>query len=291
MKILITGANGQLGQELILSGQQKRFDVIGLTRSQLDISNAREVQSCINDTRPDLIINAAAYTKVDLAESEPELAYAVNVNGVVNLAANSARLSIPLLHISTDYVFDGNKQTAYTEDDQPNPVGVYGKSKWLGEIALKQILTKHLILRVSWVYGLQGANFVKTMIRLGKERETIKVVNDQHGCPTSTAGIAEVIFKIIAQIQAEKFQWGTYHYCEGPALSWFDFAKSILQSVANYDSLKIKEVLPIPTSEFPTPAKRPVNSVMTCQKLIDQLDFKPFSWQEMLPSMIRGLYS
>ena len=291
MRILITGANGQLGQELIVRGRQTDFIITGLTRSQLDIANAPEVQSSIRDLKPDLIINAAAYTKVDLAESEPEQAYAVNLNAVVNLAANCARQSIPLLHISTDYIFDGNKQSPYEEEDHANPVGIYGKSKWLGELALRHILKEHLILRVSWVYGLHGANFVKTMIRLGKEREIIKVVNDQWGCPTSTAGIAEVVFKIIAQIQARQFQWGTYHYCEGPALSWFDFANSIMSIAANYDTLKIKEVLAIPANEYPTSAIRPVNSVMSCQKLIDQLNFQPFSWQEMLPSMIRGLYS
>lgn len=291
MKLLITGANGQLGKELILKGQETDLTVIGLTRSQLDITNLIEVQSCIADIKPDLIINAAAYTKVDLAESEPELAYAINLNGVVNLAANCARWSLPLIHISTDYIFDGNKQTPYLEEDKANPVGIYGKSKWLGELALRHILKEHLILRVSWVYGLHGANFVKTMIRLGKEREVIKVVNDQRGCPTSTVGIAEVIFKIAAQIQAKQFQWGTYHYCEGPPTSWFDFANSIMEAAACYETLKIKEVLPIPTSEYPTPAARPTNSVMTCQKLIEQLNFQPLSWQEMLPAMIRGLHS
>lgn len=289
MKILVTGANGQLGRELV--HKQMPYEIIGLSRSQLDISDWLAVKSCLDLIRPSLVINTAAYTKVDLAESDLDLAYSANVNGVINLAASCLRLSIPMIHVSTDYVFDGEQTSPYRESDAMNPVGVYAKSKSLAELALAQILPSHVILRVSWVYGLHGSNFVKTIIRLAGEREKLTIVSDQIGCPTSTAGIAEIILTIAEQIRQHNFVWGTYHYCEGPATNWYEFACAIVKLAAQYQELKVKEISPITSKEYPTPAKRPANSVLDCQRLIAQLNITPCCWQDQLPAMIRGLYT
>lgn len=290
MKILITGANGQLGTELIKLGANTSYKIIGLSRAQLNIASLAEVKLHLHTHQPDVVINTAAYTKVDLAEKEVELAYEANVNGVVNLATSCNHFKIPLIHISTDYIFDGSKSDPYQENDNANPLGVYGQSKWLGEIAIRQILSEHLILRVSWVYGLHGNNFVKTMIRLAKERESLKVVNDQKGCPTSTKGIASFIYQSIKRIAERNCTWGTYHFCEGPETNWYEFANSIISTARNFEPLVVKEIIAIPTSDYPTPATRPANSVLTCKKLVTEFNYTPHSWHDRLPEMIRGLY-
>ena len=224
--ILITGAGGQVGNELADSPSNHRLTA--LTRRQLDITDRARIEAVFAELQPDLVINAAAYTQVDRAEQESELAYAINRDGVANLAAACASAGIPLLHLSTDYVFDGSLRRAYRETDAISPLGVYGESKAAGEIALRERLETHIVLRTSWVFSATGTNFVRTMLRLGRERERLGIVDDQRGCPTSAHSIAAALLCIAdACLERDTIQWGTYHYCGRPATTWYGFAGNI----------------------------------------------------------------
>jgi dTDP-4-dehydrorhamnose reductase len=223
MRILLTGANGQVGRELSNSGGQRGIEVLALNRSDLDITDPVSVSREVNRSGVSLVINAAGYTAVDEAESEPELAFAVNRDGPAYLASACEKVGIPLVHISTDYVFDGQKQGDYLETDPVSPLSVYGKSKAAGEVEVRKRMREYLILRTGWVYGVYGHNFVKTMLRLGREKEVVQVVDDQYGCPTYAADLAETILRIAAQLQeGRQIIWGTYHYCGKGVTSWVE---------------------------------------------------------------------
>ncbi|GAA0534265.1 dTDP-4-dehydrorhamnose reductase [Pigmentiphaga daeguensis] len=272
MTILVVGAGGQVGRELILRanhGQQ----VAGLDRNQLDITNQSAVAEAIRSHCASVVINAAAYTAVDKAEAEPTQAFAINRDAVENLARVCAQADIPLLHLSTDYVFDGEKSTPYDEMDQPRPTSVYGQSKWEGEEALRGVLDKHIILRVSWVFGAHGNNFVRTMLRLAKDRPALRIVDDQHGGPTPASAIADVLLDIAARIVAgQAIAWGTYHYAGAPSVSWYAFGQAIFEEAHVLGLLETPpDVSPISTADYPTPARRPANSeldmTLACRKL------------------------
>ncbi|MBL4906553.1 MAG: dTDP-4-dehydrorhamnose reductase, partial [Sneathiella sp.] len=219
------------------------------------------VKAAFNKYTPDVVINAAAYTAVDKAEEEQDTAYAVNRDGPEILAAACSITDIPFLHISTDFVFDGNKKEPYSEKDKCNPLSIYGKSKWEGEKALIAKCTKHIILRTAWVFG-GDQNFVKTMRRLAETRDVLSVVNDQRGGPTAALDIAASLIRIAKAVVSSNFSdWGIYHYCGNPSVSWYEFACEILK---NKPSVTVK---PIPTSSYPTPAMRPANSVLACEKI------------------------
>ena len=214
MKILVTGANGQVGHALVEAGGEQ---VVGLGRAALDITDRAAVQRAVAQHAPDVVVNAAAYTAVDRAESEPERAHWVNRDGPAHLAETCADAGIPLVHLSTDYVFDGTKGAPYTEADATNPLGVYAQSKVAGEEAVRERLDRHVILRTSWVFGAHGANFVRTILRLMGERETLRVVADQHGNPTAATDIARAALDIAEQIERGHTSWGTYHFAGQPA--------------------------------------------------------------------------
>lgn len=280
--ILVTGASGQVGQEL--AQVDSNHQVIALTRQQLDITDSRQIAAAIDQYGPDIIINAAAYTQVDRAEHEIELAFAVNRDAVADLALVCRQAQIPLLHISTDYVFDGSKQGAYLETDPLAPLGVYGESKAEGEVVLQATLEQYLILRTSWVFSATGNNFVTTMLRLGKEREELGIVDDQHGCPTSARSIAAVLMQIADRyLRGDSVEWGSYHYCNQPQTTWFGFANEIFRQADGYDNLKLK---PISTSEYPTPAQRPPNSVLDCSALESSFGLKQANWADELHSVL-----
>ena len=280
MKILVTGANGQVGSELILAAEKRGLQMLAAGRAELDITQQEAVNKYIQTQKPAILINAAAYTAVDKAESEPELAYAINRDGAANLAQACADNNIPLMHISTDYVFDGNKQGAYTETDTPNPQCIYGKSKLEGERAIESILQQYLILRVSWVFGANGNNFVKTMLRLGKERDVIKVVADQHGGPTWAGAIASALLSLVKRwADGETIPWGTYHYSGRPATTWHGFAEAIFKQAKELGIIdKRPTINPITTSEYPTLAQRPINSLLDCRKLEQQMNIRQPDW-------------
>ena len=275
MKILVSGANGQVGWELVQKGADQGHEIIGCTRAELDIGNQPAVTAKIRETAPDLVINCAAYTAVDKAETDEENAFRVNRDGPAWLAEECAARRIPLIHLSTDYVFDGSSSRPYREDDPVNPLGVYGKSKEAGERQVRQRLTQHLIIRTSWVFGNHGHNFVKTMMKLGREREELRVVADQWGCPTFAGDLADGLLKICRKIQAGRdIDWGTYHFCGATTLSWHEFAQLIFAKARKKLPLRVKKVLPITTAEFPTPAQRPKYSTLDCTLIKNTFDLE-----------------
>ena len=254
--------------------------LVALTRQQLNITNPAQITEVFESHQPDILINAAAYTQVDLAENEAELAFAVNRDGVANLTQACKQADIPMLHISTDYVFDGSKQGAYKESDPVAAPGVYGESKAAGDAAMQSTLAQHIILRTSWVFSATGNNFVKTMLRLGKEREELGIVNDQHGCPTSARSIAAVLHNIADRyLRGRVVEWGTYHYCNQPATTWFGFAQAIFKQAGGFDNLQLNAIA---TSDYPTPARRPQNSVLDCAKLEANFGIERANWMDEL---------
>ena len=282
-RILLIGSQGQVGSELRQS-LASLGELTTLNRQNLDLSDAGAVSQAIAQIHPDVIVNAAAYTAVDKAETEKELAFAINAIAPKIMAESAAKLDAKLLHISTDYVFDGKKNTPYLEDDSTNPLGYYGQSKLAGEAHIQQNCDRHIILRTAWVYGVHGkGNFVKTMLRLGKEREMISVVYDQVGSPTWAKDIAGAIAELL---QSDTV--GTYHFTNCGLASWFDFAVAIFEEARKIGfPLKVEQVLPIPTSAYPTPAQRPAYSVLANQKITDLVKRVSPYWRHSLRDMLQ----
>ncbi len=288
MKIVVVGANGQLGWELCRQAKPAGFDVMALDLPEFDITDNDCVQKTLNRHDISLVINASAYTAVDQAESEVGLAFAVNRDGPACLASTCAAAGIPLIHVSTDYVFDGCKKSSYSEDAQVCPLGVYGKSKVEGEVKVRALLQEHIILRTAWLYGVHGNNFVKTMLRLGKEQELIRVVADQYGCPTFAGDLADAILTIVGRIhETDNIPWGTYHYCGQGITTWHGFTEKIIAIAKQHISLKVEKVEAITTSDYPTPAQRPANSAFDCSLINTHFGISPRPWQESLEEMIR----
>lgn len=286
-RILVTGANGQVGWELMRRADKFGVTALGTNSKALDITDPHAVAAMIQSGAFDVVVNAAAYTAVDKAESEPEKAYAVNRDGAAYLAAACARVNIPLIHISTDYVFDGTKQGAYVEDDSVNPINVYGASKAAGEQAVRERWERHIILRTSWVYGVHGHNFVKTILRLAKERDELRVVADQWGCPTAAGEIARVILGLVQRIGPEgEVGWGTYHYCGEGKTTWCEFAKVIVAAAAEHRGRRVT-IRPIATEEFPTPAKRPRNSVLNSAKIQNMICLQPHDSANLVAKIVK----
>ena len=288
MRILVAGGQGQVGSELARQGLEQDLDLIALGRQELDITSSASIASVFSKYEPDLLINAAAYTGVDKAEREPELAYVINETGTALLADACAERFIPMFHLSTDYVFDGLKDGLYVETDPVNPNAVYAKSKAAGESLLRARLEKHIVVRTSWVFGEAGSNFVKTMLCLAKSRTTLKVVADQLGGPTSARSIAEVLLKIADQYAASgSIEWGTYHYCQLPYVSWYQFAATIIEQAADMQVIEPNvEIMPLLTPDFPTPVKRPANSRLDSTKIYTAFAISPSSWVEDIDAVI-----
>lgn len=290
MKILVIGASGQLGWEVLRQAENFGFDVMGVNSSQLDITNPSQVENSIINYRPSLVINAAAYTHVDRAESEETLAFAVNRDGPANLAKSCVKTDTPLIHISTDFVFDGKKKSPYNEKDPVSPLGIYGRSKEEGEQKVRSHLSQHIILRTSWLYGVHGHNFVKTMLKLGMEKEILTVVADQYGSPTAAADLALAVLVIGKHIQnGAEIKWGTYHYCGQGIVTWYGFAEAIFKFARPYGSIKLICVEPITTDQYPIQATRPVFSALDCSLIQKHFGIKPKPWLESLKITIKQL--
>ncbi|WP_282396764.1 dTDP-4-dehydrorhamnose reductase [Pseudomonas sp. PS01298] len=281
MKILITGQHGQVSLAL----QQRLQDLgelIVLGRDQLDLADVDRIRQQVRAQRPDLIINAAAHTAVDQAESEADVAFAINAIAPGVLAEEAEALGIPLIHYSTDYVFDGNKPAPYTEADTPNPLGVYGQSKLAGEQAIAAVGGEYLILRTSWVYSNHGKNFLLTMQRLLQEKPHLRIVADQIGAPTWAGTIANSTRALIDRWQAGKAgEWGVYHLTAQGETSWFGFAAAIAEQL-RAGGTACAELEAIPSSAYPTPAKRPLNSRLDCSRLQQQWQVSQPQWQDAL---------
>jgi dTDP-4-dehydrorhamnose reductase len=282
MKILVTGANGQLGWEL-QRAKPDDCEFTALSRDQLDITDLEQVKNTINSIKPDWVINAAAYTAVDKAESDSEGAYAINANGAANLATAAQTSNARLLHISTDFIFDGINNRPYLPEDKPNPLGIYGASKLAGEQKVRELLGDNtLIIRTAWVYSSHGNNFVKTMLRLMAERDTLGVVEDQVGTPSWAAEIATAIY-----LSIENNLRGIYHWTDTGAASWYDFSVAIYELGKEAGLLNNSVTInPIPTEDYPTPAVRPPYSILNKDSLRKAIDYKGIYWRDSLSQMI-----
>jgi dTDP-4-dehydrorhamnose reductase len=288
--ILLFGAGGQLGRELSALAAERGLPLVGLTRVEGDITNAAAVAAALQAHRPALVVNAAAYTAVDRAESETLAAYAVNAEGPAILAEATAAAGIPLLHVSTDYVFDGSKPGPYLESDPVTPLGVYGASKAEGEASLRALQPRHVVLRTAWVYGIHGANFLKTMLRLAGERDVLRVVADQRGCPTATRDLAEAILAVHAALAAGAEPWGTYHFAGQGETSWHGFAEAIVEAQARFSGRR-PVVEAIATADYPLPARRPANSVLDSSRFAATFGYRAWPWQERVREVVGALLS
>jgi dTDP-4-dehydrorhamnose reductase len=288
-KVLLIGAKGQVGQELQVT-LPYLGEVISIGREELDLTNSEKISQLIREIHPDYLVNAAAYTAVDKAETEPDLAYSINAIAPKIMAESAEKIKAKFLHISTDYVFDGRKNTPYLETDLTNPLGVYGQSKLRGEEEIKTVNSQAIILRTAWVYGSYGkSNFVKTMLRLGKEREELKVVVDQVGSPTWAKDIATAITHLLINVDNPP---GIYNFTNSGVASWFDLTKAIFEEAKiSGIPLKIQRVIPITTAEYPTPAARPAYSVLSSQKISQQLGYIPSYWRDSLKAMLNQLFN
>lgn len=276
MVVLVTGASGQLGQALQhVADNYTDVDFHFAASAEADVTDKKSLAAIFKRLKPDYCINAAAYTAVDKAESEPDKAFAVNVTGAHNLAEICRDCNVVLVHISTDFVFDGKKDTPYLESDQTNPIGVYGKTKREGEIEIQKVLPEHYIIRTSWLYSQFGANFMKTMLRLASERSSLNVVSDQLGTPTNAVDLAKAVMHII---KSDKKAYGIYHFSNEGETSWYGFAKQIFK----VNNINI-DVSPIPTSAYPTPAQRPAYSVLDKSRIKETFGINIKNWQEAIP--------
>ncbi|MBW2465924.1 MAG: dTDP-4-dehydrorhamnose reductase [Deltaproteobacteria bacterium] len=286
MKVLITGANGQLGWEL-QRARPNGFEIIALDIQEMDITDSPAVATVIQEYQPDLIINTAAYTAVDKAEEDKDKAFAINANGAAYIAKAAQGCRARLIHISTDFVFDGTKSQPYRPGDRTNPISVYGASKLQGELdVLAKTMNSALILRTGWLYSVHGSNFVKTMLKLMAEKEELRVIADQTGTPTWAGDFARAIYRF-ADIPDIK---GIYHWADAGTASWFDFAVAIQEEAFKLGLLKIRiPVKPIRTEEYPTPAKRPAYSVLDKSSTWKTLGYKASHWRDSLRRMLEEL--
>jgi dTDP-4-dehydrorhamnose reductase len=290
IKILVIGATGQVGRSVVEMGNRDDdFLIIAPDRQSLDINNQHSIITTLAQVTPHYVINAAAYTDVEKAEEDQEACYALNCDAVRMLASACVQANIPLLHLSTDYVFDGNQSLPYTEQDETNPISVYGASKLEGEKELKKIMEHYILLRVCGVFSAFRKNFVKTMFMLSQDKKELRVVNDQYCCPTGANDIARVLLAIIKQLNCGATAWGTYHYVAADITTWHDFADAVVHEAALVLKRELAEVTPITTKEYPTKAKRPVNSVLDCQKILNTFGIQQRSWQSDMVEVVNVL--
>ncbi len=286
--ILILGAGGQVGTEL-----QRSFsdagEITAWDRKAADLSRPEDLRSMIGQLRPTVILNAAAYTAVDRAESEPELAMIVNGYAPRVLAEEAAKLDALLVHYSTDYVFDGSKPSAWVETDKTNPLNTYGRTKLAGELAIQKVGGRYLIFRTSWVYGPRGHNFLRTMLRLGREREQLKIVDDQFGAPTSSSAIADATRSAVDKAIAAQPEYGVYHMTCAGKTTWRRFAAKIFALHQRRTGEKAPQVLPIGSTEYPTQAARPANSVLSNERLQSSFGIALPDWQSALNKTMTAL--
>jgi dTDP-4-dehydrorhamnose reductase len=290
MKVLVLGTSGQVGTETMQAAWPTGTVLVGLARPDFDMAVPGTIDAAVAAHAPDLVVNATAYTAVDKAESERDAAFAINRDGPARLAARCAERGAALIHISTDYVFDGTKPTPYREDDPVCPISVYGESKEAGEAGVRAANPRHVILRTSWVYAAHGANFVKTMLRLGREREELGVVADQAGAPTAAADIAAAIVSIAQRIagSGDDIPWGTYHFTGAGATTWHGFADRIFQRLEQAEGRRPR-LRAIATRDYPTPARRPANSRLDCTRIGTAFDLMAPAWEDSLDRVLDRL--
>jgi dTDP-4-dehydrorhamnose reductase len=284
--ILVAGRAGQLARCLVEQGRASGFAMIARGRPELDLAHPATAEQVVTAINPRAVVNAAAYTAVDQAETEPELAFTINRDGAAHLAAAAVRHGIPFIHVSTDYVFDGTKEAPYEENDAPSPLNVYGRSKLEGELAVRERNPAALVLRTSSVYSPYGHNFVRTMLRLAEIRDEIRVVNDQKAAPTSASELAKAILAILKRlIENGVPEHGIYHLAGSGAATWFEFAAAIFSGSARR-GWRAPKLAAISTAEYPTPAKRPMNSALNCDKALRAFGVRLPAWRESLENCL-----
>ncbi|MDR9774979.1 dTDP-4-dehydrorhamnose reductase [Rhizobium hidalgonense] len=290
MHIVVTGKQGQVVQSLLRRGAETGVEISAVGRPEMDLADPASIAAAFSALRPDVIVSAAAYTAVDKAESEAELAFSVNATGAGAVAGAAARIGVPVIHISTDYVFGGDKASAYSEEDVTAPISVYGRSKLAGETAVAAANPNHVILRTAWVYSSFGTNFLKTMLRLSETRDHLRVVADQTGCPTSALDIADAILAIAARVVADPAPSlrGTFHLTGSGEASWADFAEEIFAELSKSGGRKVA-VERIPTADYPTPAKRPANSRLNGDKLARTYGIRLPEWRQSMMIIMQDL--
>lgn len=276
MRVLVTGSEGQLGQDVILSLKNQGIDFLGADKDTMDITDSNKVHQVFKSYQPDVVVHCAAYTAVDQAEKDKEVCYAINVLGTKNLALSCKEFKAKMVYISTDYVFDGEGEDPFKVTDQPDPINYYGQTKYEGELEVKNALSAYFILRISWVFGLYGNNFVKTMLRLGKIKDEISVVSDQMGSPTYTSDVAQMILNMI-----KTDDFGTYHQTNQGICSWAEFATAIFKK----EGIDCK-VNPILTKDYPTAAKRPLNSRLETKSTFELFDLEQRTWEIALDEFL-----
>jgi dTDP-4-dehydrorhamnose reductase len=297
-RILITGSSGQVGEALTRT-LAPLGEIFAPVRSELDLTNADSIRKIMREVQPRWVVNGAAHTAVDKAESEPELAFAINATAPEILAEEAKRIGSVLIHFSTDYVFDGSKKTPYVESDPTNPLNIYGSSKLAGERALAASGVPHFVFRTSWVYGATGKNFLLTILRLAREREHLRIVGDQHGAPTWSFDLARMTAHVVTHLEKLATQSnsslpevtlpvsGIYHASGAGETTWCGFAaQAIAELQTREPKSKLATVEPIPTAEYPTPAKRPLNSRLDCSKLAQTLDWRMPDWRQSLAQVL-----
>lgn len=283
MRVLIFGKSGQVSLELSRLTWPAHMEIVQLGRDACDFWRPSTIAAVLEPLAPDIVINAAAYTAVDKAESEPELAMAVNGEAPTEIARACNRIGAACIHISTDYVFDGRKPGPYVEGDEVSPISTYGRTKEAGEAGIRSELARHLIVRTSWVFAGHGANFVRTMLRLGAERPELRVVADQHGAPTSARDIAIALRDLAVGRTQGRGMWGTFHFSSAEPTTWYGFARAIIDGAGFVPAPKL---FPITTAEYPTPAVRPANSILDCGRIHREFGISQPSWRIALSDVL-----
>jgi len=291
VKIMVTGATGQVGSAIVQGADDEPFfSVVGLGPKELDITSQEQIREKLDLYLPDYVINCAGFNGVDAAQHEHERCYAVNAEGVEKLAAACGDLSIPVVHLSSDFVFDGHYDSGYREDDDVSPLGVYGDSKWQGEEALRRVLPQHLILRASWIFSESGNNFVTRTLERARSQLEIKAVNDRIGSPTAASDLARVVLAMLKQVHNGAEVWGTYHYCGAEVTNRYSFCKEIISLAMGYEELAMEKLTSVSASQYPKEAQRPSSSVLECKKLLNTFGIHQRPWRSDLSEVIRFHY-
>ncbi len=288
MKVLITGANGQLGWALQQYPHDQQFNVIALNRKQLDITNKAALIDAVTTIKPDIFINTAAYLNTDNAQTQRDLAYLTNTEAPTTIAELCAQQQIPLIHFSSDYVFNGHQTQPYQETDPVDPLNVYGQTKVLGEIKIRELLPQHIIIRVSSIFGVHGNNFVKAILKLAQQKDTLRVVVDQTMCPTPVTALAKIVMVIVNRIRTDPtaISWGTYHYCGDNSISWHAYAEKIVTLASSHYPLTARNIIAINAEEYPSPALRPAYSVLNCDKIYNNFAIQQPNWLQALTDLL-----
>lgn len=290
IKVLLTGADSQVAAG-VMQQPGDDFELIALTHRQLDIGSPASVRAALDEHLPDYVVNTAGFNQVDVSEQDQARCFAVNRDGIKVLAQECGALAIPVLHLSTDHVFDGHYASGYSEEDAVSPLGIFGESKRQGEELLRQFQPQHIILRVSWIFSACGNNYLRRVLQQAASQSVLEAADDRQGCPTSAADVGRVILAIIKQLHAGAEAWGTYHYCGAEVTTRYRFTEAILAGARQYQPLKAQTLQPVPLKQLQTQGERPASSVLQCKKLLGAFGIRQHPWRRELAQVLKTLYA